>query len=330
MARLKAGEPPADLWMRAASKRVDVSDGRADALKKNSFQMTGDKADQESWVKMAQNRAHMRGAGFTDADFTKPIVTVAVPYSNALECNNTLLDLARVVVEEVEKAGGIGFYCMAPVISDGNTQGTKGMRYSLFSRDWIADCVEIMHEGYMADACISFGACDKTVPGAVMPLARCDTSGCFIYGGPLVPGFCDPPLRADAPSQYHRGLDAGSVVEASGSFSAGLIDLEELHRIECDAMPRSGTCSGMFTANTMASIAEALGMSLPGQSSHVAVTEDNVPTEAKRQDCANAVAATFAMLRAGVTARDIMTKEAFENAVTVQVRCPAPSASAVG
>ena len=198
---------------------------------------------------------------------------------------------------------------MTPVISDGNTQGARGMRYSLVSRDWIADCVEIMHEGYMADACISFGACDKTVPGAVMPLARTNTAGCFIYGGPLgtnlhdflrahkksyavpvwqlrgalpesmlillhsnhpshaVPGHCDPPLRADAPAQYHRGLDAGSVVEASGSFSAGLIDLEELHRIECDAMPRSGTCSGMFTANTMASIIEALGMAMPGQSS---------------------------------------------------------------
>ena len=88
-------------------------------------------------MKMAQNRAHMRGAGFQDADFTKPIITVAVPYSNALECNNTLLDLAKIVVEEIEKAGGVGFYCMAPAISDGNTQGTKGMRYSLISRDWI-------------------------------------------------------------------------------------------------------------------------------------------------------------------------------------------------
>ena len=151
-----------------------------------------------------------------------------------------------------------------------------------------------------------------------MPIARVNTSGCFIYGGPLVPGHCDPPLRADAPPQYHRGLDAGSVVEASGSFSAGLIDLEELHRIECDAMPRSGTCSGMFTANTMASIIEALGMAMPGQSSHVAVDEHNVPTDTKRQDCADAVACTFAMLRAGVTARDIMTKKAFQNAVTVQ------------
>jgi len=91
------------------------------------------------------------------------------------------------------------------------------MRYSLISRDWIADCVEIMHQGYMADACITLGACDKTVPGAVMPLARCDTSGCFIYGGPLVPGMCNPPLRPDAPPQYHRvvldlGLSLGSAV----------------------------------------------------------------------------------------------------------------------
>jgi dihydroxy-acid dehydratase len=185
---------------------------------------------------------------------------------------------------------------MAPAISDGNTQGTLGMRYSLISRDWIADCVEIMHEGYMADACITLGACDKTVPGAVMPLARCNTSGCFIYGGPLVPGQCNPPLRADAPAQYHRGLDAGSVVEASGSFSAGLIDLEELHRIECDALPRSGTCSGMFTANTMTSVVEALGMSMPEQAAHVAVDEQNVPTDQKQQDCADAVA-TFTMLR---------------------------------
>jgi dihydroxy-acid dehydratase len=192
------------------------------------------------------------------------------------------------------------------------------MRYSLISRDWIADCIEIMHEGYMADACITFGACDKTVPGALMPLPRVNATGAFVYGGPLVPGRCDPPLRPDAPSQYHRGLDAGSVVEASGSFAAGLIDLEELHRIECSAMPRSGTCSGMFTANTMACIVEALGMSLPGHASHVAVNDDNIPTERKRQDCAETVACVMSMLRTGVTAKTIMTKKAFENAATVQ------------
>ena len=101
---------------------VGADDGRADDLKSKSYQMTGDRRDQDSWVKMAQNRAHMRGAGFQEADFTKPIVTVAVPYSNALECNNTLLDLARIAVQQIEKAGGIGFYCMAPAISDGNTQ----------------------------------------------------------------------------------------------------------------------------------------------------------------------------------------------------------------
>ena len=145
------------------SGQAGCSDGRADHLKRSSFQMTGDHKDRTSWVKMAQNRAHMRGAGFADADFTKPIITVAVPYSNALECNNTLLDLARRVVREIEQRGGIGFYCMCPAISDGslqlldpalslscmagNTQGTAGMRFSLISRDWIADCIEIMHSG---------------------------------------------------------------------------------------------------------------------------------------------------------------------------------------
>ena len=233
--------------------------------------------------------------------------------SNALECNNTLLDLARVVVEEVEKAGGIGaclggprhclawtppeaglnspqlscvqcivctlltrqnrltsvcermvwcgvvrcgvvwcgvvwcgvaaaaFYCMAPVISDGNTQGTRGMRYSLISRDWIADCVEIMHEGYMADACISFGACDKTVPGAVMPLARTDTSSCFIYGGPLGRFHIGPTASVRAISEHCCGVARRHNLTDSFVFATATLQFPVSATHRCEQMRRLNT-----------------------------------------------------------------------------------------
>lgn len=270
--------------------------------------LTGDPSDPSQWIKRTGARAHLRAAGFKDEDFGKPIITVACPYSNALPCNNHFLKLGQLIVEEVEKRGGKAFLCCTPVVSDGQTMGSHGMKYSLVSRDWIADCIEIMHEAYSADAIIALGGCDKTVPGALMPLARLDLIGAFLYGGTILPGCC--------PGQTER-QDAQSVMEAIGSFGAGTMDIEELHNVECCALPGSGACGGMFTANTMSAAVEALGMSLPGTASGPAVDTTNCLTGKKKEDCRQVVDQVFSLMAAKVHVRDIMTKKAFENAIAV-------------
>lgn len=184
-----------------------------------------------------------------------------------------------------------------PAISDGETQGALGMRYSLISRDYIADCIEIMHEGYAADAMITLGGCDKTVPGSLMPIARLNAIGLSLFGGPALPGLYEGSSKA---------LDPGSVMEGIGAYSAGLIDVEELHQLECNALPGSGTCSAMFTACTMASIVEAIGMALPRTASPPIVTERGALTSINPQkfsDCEATVKALFSMMRANLKAR---------------------------
>lgn len=278
------------------------------ASKVRSQVLTGDPGDQPHWVKRSGARAHLRAAGFKNEDFTKPIITVACPYSNALPCNNHFQELSQLIVKEVEQRGGKAFVCGTPVVSDGETMGSAGMRYSLISRDWIADCVEIMHEAYAADAIIALGGCDKTVPGVLMPLARLDSVGLSLYGGTILPGCKEG---------TEEPLDAQSIMEAIGSFGAGLIDIEELHKIERCALPGSGACGGMFTANTMSSSVEALGMALPGTASGPAVTRSNQLTDGKRQDCKAVVEQVFSLLASGIHTRQIMTREAFLNAVAV-------------
>lgn len=200
---------------------------------------------------------------------------------------------------------------MTPVISDGLTNGTKAMRYSLVSRDYIADCIEIMHNGYFSDAIITLGGCDKTVPGVVMPIARLDLVGISLFGGPSLPGKCEGLTLTD------RGTDPGVVMEAIGAYPAGVIDVEELHKIECTALPGSGTCSAMFTACTMASAVEAMGLTVPGTASHPAVTPDNAIPDEKIQDCVNTAQMLFAMLKSGLSGRKIITRKSMENAVAV-------------
>ncbi|XP_065835395.1 dihydroxy-acid dehydratase 2-like [Oscarella lobularis] len=281
---------------------------RLSTLKARSHILTGDPNEESHWVKRAGARAHLRAAGFEDDDFKKPIVTVACPYSNALPCNNKFRLLGDLVVEEIEKRGGKAFLCQTPVVSDGETMGFGGMRYSLISRDWIADCVEIMHEAYSADAVLSLGACDKTVPGVVMPLARLNAIGLFLYGGTILPGHCEG---------YDKGLDGGSVKEAIGKFGRGIIDIEELHRVERCALPGSGSCGGMFTANTMSSVMAALGIAIPETASAPAVDRANKVTDTKREHCKLVVDALFNLMESKISARDILTRKAFENAVTV-------------
>jgi dihydroxy-acid dehydratase len=241
---------------------------------------------------------------------------VGNPYSNALPCNNHFDQLAKIVQEEIEALGGKAFLATTPVISDGESQGSPAMRYSLISRECIADCIELMHEGYMADAMINLGGCDKSTPAALMPLPRLNDFGLMMYGGTALPGFCCGVKNAAGGD----GLDAKDVMEAIGGFGAGLVDEARLTMIEKTALPGSGTCSAMFTANTMSSAIEALGMMLPGCASKPSMEERGSGaklSKAKEQDCRDAVHATFNLMRLNIRPRDIMTMEAFENAITV-------------
>ena len=246
------------------------SDG-AFPLKSRSVLLTGDRAlphhANGSFAKTAASRANLRAAGWTDADFDKPVITVGMPWSNALPCNNHLRDLTDEVCAAVERQGGMPFVCGTPVISDGMTNGSEGMKYSLMSRELIADCIELMHEGYMADALITLSGCDKSVPAALMPIPRVDGIGITMYGGTAMPGQCEGCTNSKGGS----GLDAKDVMEAIGSYSAGEMSEEDLEKYERHSLPGSGTCSAMFTANTMSSCIEGLGMSVPHSASRPAL-----------------------------------------------------------
>lgn len=266
--------------------------------------------ERDTWAQMACARANLRACGdWSDDDWGKPHITIAAPYSNALPCNHQFNILADILKEEVEAAGGKAFVHYPIVISDGETNGTPGMKYSLVSREVIADSIEVMHEGYLADAIITLGGCDKSVPGALMPLARRNLIGITLFGGAAHPGHIDG----------QRGLDGGSVMEGIGALGAGVIDIEDMYKLECVALPGTGCCSAMFTACTMASVVEALGMAPSGSSSVPAVDArgDHGVGLKKREDCKKAVALVFRMMQRGARARDIMTREAFENATTI-------------
>lgn len=252
--------------------------------------------------------------GWQDADFQKPIITIGAPWTNANPCNNRVRELADLLAEEVEKAGGKAFVAGTPVISDGMTNGTEAMQYSLPSRDLIADCLETMLEGYMADAIITLGGCDKTVPAALMPIARHNAIGLTLYAGTALPGHCSGCFNTHG----GHGLDAKDVMEGIGAVGRGRMEKRVLEELERGALPGSGTCSALFTANTMSAAIEALGMAPPGTSSHPAVSlPSNDLTQQKKDDCKVAVQLVFNLLRKKIQARDIITKKALENAITV-------------
>lgn len=300
-------------------ERVDQAEHPAETaeLKARSFDVTGDPKVPDgapgSFAKMTCSRSNFRAVGWRDADFRKPIITVGVPFTNIMPCNNKFMELAYAVCDAIEAEGGKPMLAVTPVISDGQTQGTLGMRYSLVSRDYIADCIEIMHEGYAADAMLCLAGCDKTVPAALMPLARLDATGLCLFGGPALPGKCGA-LQGEKAS---KALDPGSIMEGIGAYGAGLIDDDELYKLECHAIPGSGTCSAMFTACTMATVIEALGMSVPLTATPAAATADNEINPRKLDDVRSSVKALFALMRANVKASDILTRKAFENAVAV-------------
>jgi dihydroxy-acid dehydratase len=276
-------------------------------LKHRSGLLTGTPGGAD-WARRAAARAMLRAVEFGDDDFSKPIVTVACPFTNATPCNDHIGKLGDLVAREVEAAGGKPFLFGTPVISDGETMGMEGMKYSLMSRDLIADCIETMHEGYAADGILTLSGCDKSIPGALMPILRNNAIGLTLYGGTILPG-------------RYKGEDLTvvSAFEAIGAHAAGKLDDAELHEVECRSCPGAGSCGGMYTANTMASAIEALGMSVPGSASHTAVDRSNRISREKRNDCAASTAALFLLLRRGIRARDIASREAFENAIAVMM-----------
>ena len=274
-------------------------------LNKRSDALTGTPGGQD-WVKRAPARAMMRAVGFTDEDFKKPLVTVACPYTNITPCNAHIQKLGEILTEEVEKEGGKPIIFGTPVVTDGETMGMDGMKYSLVSRELIADSIETMYEAYAADGALTLSGCDKTIPGALMPLARTNAIGLTLYGGTIMPG------------QY-KGTDLNivSIFEAVGKYSAGKISKEEFDAVERNACPGCGSCGGMYTANTMAAAIEALGMSIPGSAAHPAVDKNNNISKQKKEDCIKSTKALFHLLDKCIRARDIMTRKAFENAIVV-------------
>jgi dihydroxy-acid dehydratase len=248
----------------------------------------------------APNRSMLRAVGLTDEDFTKPLIGVASTWAEITPCNSHINRLAEKVREGVRVGGGVPQIFGTITVSDGISMGTEGMKFSLPSREVIADSIELVSNAQRFDGVVAIGGCDKNMPGCLMALARLDIPSLFVYGGTIMPGTC-------------RGhdVDIVSVFEAVGQFSAGKISREQLKEVECSAIPGAGSCGGMYTANTMASSIEALGMSLPGSSSMPAVTAR------KAQDCYEAGQAIINLIERGITPRQILTREAFENAITL-------------
>ncbi|HZU73075.1 MAG TPA: dihydroxy-acid dehydratase [Acidimicrobiales bacterium] len=257
----------------------------------------------------APARAMLRAVGMTDDDWDKPQVGVASSWNEVTPCNLPLDRLAKQAKEGVRDAGGFPFEFVTIAVSDGIANGNEGMRASLVSREVIADSVETVMHAERFDALVCFAGCDKSLPGMLMAAARLDLPTVFLYGGTILPGR----LPAD-PSKGRNedvALDIVSVFEAVGSYSAGSLSAEELALIEHNACPTAGSCAGMFTANTMASVSEALGMALPGSASAPAV-------DPRRDQLAyDSGSAVIALLDAGITPRRILTKEAFENGIAV-------------
>jgi dihydroxy-acid dehydratase len=253
-------------------------------------------------MERAPSRAMLYPVGFTGADFKKPQVGVASTWSMVTPCNMHINRLADDAARGVDGAGGKAVVFNTITISDGISMGTEGMKYSLVSREVIADSIETVVGCQGFDGVVAIGGCDKNMPGCLIAIARLNRPAVFVYGGTILPGC-----------HNDKKLDIVSVFEAVGARANDKIDDAELHAIESKAIPGPGSCGGMYTANTMASAIEALGMSLPGSSAQAAVSED------KKLDCERAGAQVLKLLEQGITPRDIMTKPAFENAITVVI-----------
>ncbi len=250
-------------------------------------------------VAQAPSRAMLHAVGFTDEDFNKPQVGIASTWSMVTPCNMHINKLAEDAGQGVDEAGGKSVIFNTITVSDGISMGTPGMRYSLVSREVIADSIETVTGAQGFDGLVAIGGCDKNMPGCMMALARLNRPAIFVYGGTIKPGA------------KHR--DIVSVFEAVGGYAAGKVSDEELHEVEETAIPGPGSCGGMYTANTMASAIEALGMSLPNSSAQEAVSD------AKKNDCHRAGEAVLELIKNDIKPADIMSRKAFENAITVVI-----------
>ena len=251
-------------------------------------------------VARAPNRSMYYGMGYTEADFGKPMIGVANGHSTITPCNSGLQRLADAAVDALREAGANPQVFGVPTISDGMAMGTEGMKYSLVSREVIADCVETCVGGQWLDGVLVIGGCDKNMPGGMMGMLRANVPAIYVYGGTILPG-------------RYKGQDLNivSVFEAVGQFSAGKMSEEDFGQIERRAIPGSGSCGGMYTANTMSSAFEALGMALP-LSSTMANVED--PIVAHTQEAARVLVEA---VKADLKPRDIVTRKSIENAVAV-------------
>ena len=252
----------------------------------------------------APARAMLYPTGFKTGDFQKPIIGIASTWSNVTPCNMHIDLLAQESERGTNKAGGKAIVFNTITISDGISMGTEGMKYSLVSREVIADSIETVVGCECMDGFVAIGGCDKNMPACVMAMARMNRPSVFVYGGTILPGC----ITGDT-----RKLDIVSVFEAVGAHANDKINDRSLKKIESCAIPGPGSCGGMYTANTMASAIEAMGMSLPGSSAQAAVSP------AKKKDCRDAGAAVVNLLKLGIRPREIMTKKAFENAITVVI-----------
>lgn len=251
-------------------------------------------------VSRTPNRSYLRALGFEDEDFNKPMIGIASTWSEVTPCNMHIDKLARASKQGVNESDASALIFNTITVSDGISMGTDGMRFSLPSREIIADSIETVISAENLDALVAIGGCDKNMPGCMIGIARLNLPAVFVYGGTTLPGKLDG-----------KDVDAVSAFEGVGQYNNGEIDDAALHKVECAACPGAGSCGGMFTANTMASAIEAMGMSLPGSASHPAVSAN------KAKDSRAAGKAVYRLLEQGIYPKDIMTKEAFENAITI-------------
>jgi len=248
-------------------------------------------------VEQAPSRAMLRAVGFSEEDFGRPQVGIASTWSMITPCNMHINDLAHIAASGADAAGGKGVIFNTMTVSDGISMGTLGMRYSLVSREIIADSIEAVAGAQGFDGLVAIGGCDKNMPACVMALARLNRPSVFVYGGTIKPGA--------------KRRDIISVFEAVGAHAGGTVDDAELLEIERTAIPGPGACGGMYTANTMASAIEALGMSLANSSAQQAISES------KANDCRRAGEAVLHLIEKDIKPSDIMTVKAFDNAIAV-------------
>ena len=253
-------------------------------------------------MERAPSRAMLHAVGFNDEDFSKPQIGIASTWSMVTPCNMHINNLADDAAKGVDNANGKAVIFNTITISDGISMGTEGMKYSLVSREVIADSIETVVGCQGFDGVVAIGGCDKNMPGCMIAISRLNRPAIFVYGGTILPGC-----------HKDKKLDVVSVFEAVGARANDKIDDAELKAIEEKAIPGAGSCGGMYTANTMASAIEAMGMSLPNSSAQAAISDD------KRLDCERAGAAVLELLKNDIKPSDIMTKKAFENAITVVI-----------